>query len=578
MDESLLSIASTLVDSCSFSLNESFDDENEQAGKSNGKNGVMKPFLCRGRITDIQSTNEKLSSPTTTAISLEITESATDRSDRTTVSKLELVRAKTRLLRKQGSQKIKESRASLCKSRTTSIEESQPAANPPPYPPPSVHNKARSARIKQKHSKPTGDLKRDPNAGFSDFLRRSNSVIDRLSAEIAISGNIINQSVDCDATFNDTVANKTNNFTSDLCSQNYYTKNGQDEKSIRDDEDSIHNVSVGEDWDQTTISASLPRTPSSSARLQRSIRMPPSRSRSQSGLPPPEVVVKRITPRGPTRAAPQETEISFSGSPSTTFPPRSTVDRHLRKRPPSISSLRGDCASMYNANQRCEKLAMENDCLKRQLELLESRHRDSQMKLVEQFQRKGDEKTQGEKEEPGIVTPSSCKTSKINAYSFSRKKKKKWSDRRRVAVLLLFAPFLIASTIWLYQSVRSGSSNQSGAQNGIHLTTMMRKGVLSQSLFSETKDTLISDNSNSDTDNEEDIITDNSDEHPLVLHEPPILEFESAKNNEQNNSRKKASRFIQILSRMKFSHQNDPMGVWFEAHRRISTEKHHAEL
>eukprot|EP00531_Pseudo-nitzschia_arenysensis_P018066 CAMPEP_0116124450 /NCGR_PEP_ID=MMETSP0329-20121206/5286_1 /TAXON_ID=697910 /ORGANISM="Pseudo-nitzschia arenysensis, Strain B593" /LENGTH=572 /DNA_ID=CAMNT_0003618429 /DNA_START=128 /DNA_END=1846 /DNA_ORIENTATION=- len=567
-DESLMSTASTLIDSCSASVNEAFDDENDQEGKES--------FVCRGRITEDTTTNSQLASPTTTAITLEITESATTRSERTTASKLEVLRAKNRRLREEGSQKIQKSRDSLRKSRTVgmdvSVDESlPPVANPPPYPPPSVHNQAKAARLEQEQAGPSGGFKHNPNAEFSDFLRRSNSVIDRLSAEMAMAGSIINQSVDGDSSFNDTVASKTNDFATNLCVGNYYTKIGQDEKSIQNDENSIHNISVGEDWDQTTISASLAGTRSSSMR-QRSIKVPSVRPMSQSGLPPPEVVVKRVTPREPSNATTKEVDASFSGDTTMSYPPRSTVDRHLRQRPPSIYSSQRDSASMYNTNQKVEKLSMENDCLKRQLDLLESRHRDSQIKLMEQLQLKRDELS--EEGEPGTITSLSVKSSITKKYALNRKKKK-WSDRRRLAVLLLFAPLLISTIIWLYQSARNRPTNGSSINSErIDLSSMMRDGVLGNSGFGETVDTILSDESG-ESNNEETIEMDDINESSLVVHDP-LPEYEDFEDD--GESRKKVPRFERIFSRLKFSHKNDAVGVWHENHRKIATEKRHAEL
>jgi hypothetical protein len=588
LDESLLSTASTLIDSCSTSLNESFDDTTGQDDESKEKNGI-KPFLCRGRITNLSAgrTNSKkgnteIASPITTAINLEIIESATctDRTERTTASKLDRLRVKTRLLRKQGSQKIEETRASLRKSRTIPIESPPtPSPHPPPYPPPSVHNTATAGRTKRDDFELTIDFKHDPDVELSNFLRRSNSVIDRLSTEIAMAGSIINQSGhDRDTIFNDSTVTKINGFASNLYDQDKYSDIGQDQQSIHNEDNSLHNISIGEDWDQTTISVTPPGSPSSSAMESRQIsaKAPPRRSMFNSGLPPPEVLVKRISTRAPPRADPRVAEVSFSGSTSSSFAPIAVVDRHRLQRPPSISSLRGDCASMYNKNQKCEKLAMENDCLKRQLDLLESRHRDAQRKLMEQLHRK---KHQEEQEEQTIAS-STTETSQSNTYGYHRKKKKR-SNRHRMAVLLLLASFLISSTLWFYPSVLNISlsrTNDSSIADGIGLAFMKRGGVLRQALFRET---VFSDNS-SDTNNEEHCIIDDLDDEPdnlLVLHEPPTIyrEFENA-NNDESNSGKKAGRFKRFVSRMQIGHEQNPMGVWLKTHRKITTKKHHAEL
>ena len=553
-DASLMSTASTLNDSCS-----TFDDDSKG------------PLLCRGRITDDEPGFEKLASPTTTAISLEITESVGDKSvaksERTTESKLERLRTKNQILRKKGSQRIREARNSLSRSVAT-VDESHTTtemANPPPYPPPSMLDEVEAVPIDANDTKPT-DAKE-----FSDFLRRSNNVLDRLSAEMAMASNLLNQSVvDDGGSFNDALPKKTNDFSSNLCVQNFQTKIGRDEKSIKNEENSIHNISVGEDWDQTTISATLEDTPSSSARhsfqpsLQPSIKAPNLRQKSQSGLPPPEVVVKRVSPRakGPTRIAHREADNSFTGS-STSFQPRSPLERHLRQRPPSMG---GDCASMYNSNQKVEKLALENDYLKRQLELLESRHRDAQRQLLEQSHWRIEEEPHGTPE------PSAHKSSRAAAYSFGRRKRK--SERRQMTMLLVVAPFMIASTIYLYQSVHTASTNS------VNLNSMVRDGVLNHQSYGKAHETVTpeeSDETDSDDADWDEEFDEDIDEHTVVLLEtsPENDNFES---DGEAKSGKKKNRLQRWLSRIEVSTHNDPMGAWYEAHRRISIERQNSEL
>lgn len=584
LDESLLSTASTLIDSCT-SLHARFDDMIDNIDASKENNGAQ-PFRCHGRIPNFATErtintkgNAKIAYPITTVVSLDMADSATDRSERTTASKLDRLRAKTRLLRKQGTQKIEETRSSLRKARTLSIK-SPPAPHPPPYPPPSLYNKVTAARRKQERSEPTKKFEHIPKAKLSDFLRRSNSVIDRLSAEMAMAGSIINQSsCNDDETFNDASANnRTNDFSSCLHVRNDYFDIGKDQKIIQNENDSIHDISIGEDWDESTISATPPGSPSTSSRESRSTETPPQRSLNTSGLPPPEVVVKRINPPdspliSPVVASPRRfEEVSFSEAASVTFAPRAIVeDRHRRKRPPSIST-RGDCASMYNTNQKVEKLAIENDCLKRQLDLLESRHRDSQRKLKEQMEL---EQEVQEEEHSEIITTPINKTSQSKTYGYHRKKKK--SGRRRLGVLLLLTPFLIAATVWIYRSVHTASlsrTNATFAADISGLAYMMPEKVLRQADCGET---VFSDNSN-------DINIDDNDVHDepdnfVVLHEPPIQyrESDSAKHDE-SNSGKKASRFKRFVSRIKIRHDQNPMGVWLKKHQQIKTKNHHAEL
>ena len=568
-----MSTASTLMDSCATSMNETLDDTTDQADE--------KPFLCSGRIADLSAvpTNSKkgdaeIASPITTAVNLEITESAT------TPSKLDRLRVKNRLLRRQGSLKIEESRASLRKSRTIPIESPPtPTPHPPPYPPPSVHNTATAVRLNQEDVELTRDFRHDPDVELSNFLRRSNSVIDRLTTEMAMAGSIINQSDhDRDTSFKDSNVTKTNDFSSNMYDEKNHSDIGEDQESIHNQDNSVHNISIGEDWDQTTISASASGYPSSSEQesQQISAKAPAKRSMFNSGLPPPEVTVKRINTRAPPRADPRVAEISFTGSESSNFAPIPVIHRHRLQRPPSISSLRGDCASMYNKNQKCEKLAMENDCLKRQLDLLESRHRDSERKLMEQLHRKKNREEQDEE----TVASSTTETSQSNAYGYHHKKKKR-SNRHRMTVLLLLASFLISSIVWFYPSVLDASLyriNGSSGIDGFSLAFMKREGVPSQAL---SDGTVLSDNS-SDTTNKGHCIIDEIDDEPddlLVLHEPPIKDqkFDSADSDESYSS-KNASRFERLAARMKIGHDQNPMGAWLKTHRKITTKKHHSEL
>jgi len=221
---------------------------------------------------------------------------------------------------------------------------------------------------------------------------------------------------------------------------------------------------------------------------------------------------------------------------------------------------------MYNTNQKVEKLAMENDCLKRQLDLLESRHRDSERKFMERMHLNGDELS--EEDQPGTILSSSGKTSLTKKKYTLNRKKKKWSERRKLAVMLLLGPFLISSIIWLYQTSRSVPA---AASDGIKLTNMMREGVLGNSAFGETSETLFSDH----TDNEETAdYMDDYDDKNLVVHGP--FDFEA--DGESSSSKKKLPRFKRILSRLKFSNKNDEMGAWHENHRKTTTKKLHAEL
>jgi len=573
IDESLMSTASTLMDSCATSMNETFDDTTDQSDE--------KPFLCSGRIADSSAgcTNSKkgnaeIASTITTATNLEITERAA------TASKLDRLRVKNRLLRRQGSQKIEESRASLRKCRTIPIESPPtPTPHPPPYPPPSVHNTATAARLNQEDVELTRDFKHDPDVELSNFLRRSNSVIDRLTTEMAMAGSIINQSGhDRDMSLNDSTVTKTNDFASNMYDERNYNDIGEDQESIHNQDNSLHNISIGEDWDQTTISASASGYPSSSEQESRQIsaNAPPKKSMFNSGLPPPEVTVKRISTRAPPRADPRVAEVSYTGSESSNFAPIPVVHRHRLQRPPSISSLRGDCASMYNQNQKCEKLAMENDCLKRQLDLLESRHRDSERNIMEQLHRK----KHHEKQDEETVASTTTETSQSNTYGYHHKKKKK-SIRHRIAVLLLLASFLISSTVWFYPSVLDislSSINYSFATDGFGLAFMKREGIPSQALFGET---VLSDNSSDTTKEGHRIIDDLDDEpdDPLVLHEPPIKDqkFDSS-DNDESDSGKNTSRFERLVARTKIGHDQNPMGAWLKTHRKITTKKHHSEL
>jgi len=475
MDESLISTASTLVDSYSGSINVSTDDENDYIDVGTENRHGVRSLIYRGEIAkfatgsiDVKRGKVMIISPSMSSIN-----TSSNLSAGTTSSRLDDLRAKTWLLRKQSAQKIEESRESLRKTRTLSIEESSP---PPPYPPPSVQNEVTKQRIKGKQPICVNE--------FSDFLRRSNSVIDRLSTEIATAGSIINEN----SSRPDRTADNTNarEKTNDFVSNRYST---QQENEIRKEQarscykpNKEHNISVHEDWCQSTISASSspPDSPSTSVPDSRELtpKSSPASYLNASGLPPPEVVVKRKSPEASPRSTIGAIDESFLESPSTKLALKAKFEgRHLRQRPPSSVSSIGDCASMYNTKQKCEKLSLENDCLKRQLDLLESRHRDAQLELL---QGRDDQELQAE-QEPEILFPSTSK--------------KKLRKQYRLFVLLFLAPFAISSLFWLYRSPSNGSCPKlvaPSAKNGIDLSSFIREGVSGQV---PSEETVFSDNS-----------------------------------------------------------------------------------
>ena len=109
-----------------------------------------------------------------------------------------------------------------------------------------------------------------------------------------------------------------------------------------------------------------------------------------------------------------------------------------------------------------------------------------------------------EEEHSEIITTPINKTSQSKTYGYHRKKKK--SGRRRLGVLLLLTPFLIAATVWIYRSVHTASlsrTNATFAADISGLAYMMPEKVLRQADCGET---VFSDNSN-------DINIDDNDVH-----------------------------------------------------------------
>lgn len=349
LDESVLSTASTLIDSCSVSLDEYLDKKPiRHAGGAKENNGVNSKSIMgwkqsnlknakSGKNTSaatysnaaamIEDRNPNIISPfgsqfaisTNRLLLLSTDHSVGGSTTCTETSKLDLLRAKTRLLRKQGSQKIAESRESLRKRRTVSIE-SPPRAyrsagsqEELPAPSPKPRRTAAASIMKGTMVKRRVDL--------PVLLRRSNNVIDQLTSEIATAGNIINESSSHEVDM--TIRLDTTALISDevITLPPPIVEPFDDQESIENDDTSLHNLSVDDDWDHSTISASAPYTPSIYDPLTYSndnVTPPPSQSVNCSGLPPPEVVVKITAPRSPKPRTAAET-------------------RHLRQRPPSLS-------------------------------------------------------------------------------------------------------------------------------------------------------------------------------------------------------------------------------------------------
>lgn len=112
----------------------------------------------------------------------------------------------------------------------------------------------------------------------------------------------------------------------------------------------------------------------------------------------------------------------------------------------------------------------------------------------------------------------------------------------------------------------------------------MRDGVLNHPPFGKTDETMASkesDDSSAQGDSDdfeaEEDLDEDIDDHTVVLLEPSP-ENDNFDSNGEEKSGKLKSRLQRWLSRIEVSHRNDPMGAWYEAHRRIATEKHHSEL
>merc|ERR1712238_453148 len=96
--------------------------------------------------------------------------------------------------------------------------------------------------------------------------------------------------------------------------------------------------------------------------------------------------------------------------------------RSLRKQQPPPSS---PCFSMYNKNQKCQKLQVENDCLKRQLNVLESRNRVTQRKLTKKLRyqnKKVSEENNDNDDDDALVDDDEIITSSLSNDSNKEKK------------------------------------------------------------------------------------------------------------------------------------------------------------
>jgi len=583
LDESLLSTASTLVDSCSMSVDPSVDrdriyrsvaatrKENKRNSSSSSNNnksnnnnnalkvvGKVKPLVFRkqrphqtiscdtananvnvntssaaqivgkgnlgmiitpsARTTGTTATTTTTTTTTTNGMAFPSDHSVGASTTNSNASRLDVLRARNNLLRKQSSQKISDSRASLCKTRTPSFDLCSPprpsrpvekpeelltplqgtaiaTAVPPPGPPPSMSVSMQKRCTASSATLMIGTMVPGSNEKIDlpFLLRRSNSLINQLSTEIATAGDIMshhsgrksdtnpNSNTNTRLIPDSSTSSSSINDGNSQCQYPYQYRNFSspsrpivesfdhenmdvqididNNNDIDIDADTFHTLSFDEDWDQSTISASAPCEPLSP--LHENItRLPPPQPQStnSSGLPPPEVVVTITSPRSPT-------------------PQAVSVLRHHKQRPPSISPRKGDCASMYNTNQKVEKLSIENDCLKRQLEILESRHRDWQRKMDKHLLHNNHEQVPEALRTPGSPTISTAsEESKVNKsyqYNYSNNNRRRSKgDRRRHLVLLLVAPLLIGSTLWFFRAVQ----NASLARRNMHRNNSNRAG------------------------------------------------------------------------------------------------------
>jgi len=248
---------------------------------------------------------------------------------------------------------------------------------------------------------------------------------------------------------------------------------------------------------------------------------------------------------------------------------------------------------MYNNNQNCEKLRIENDCLKRQLELLESRHRDSQRILMENlFQGRGEHK---EWEKKHLSTSLINKFSRSISFSHHRSKKK-LNGCRHLSLLLLFVPIVISLAVRSYDSIRSINLPARKDIASRNSQAFRKRKRFSPTVFIENYDSTTEEKMQTISEerrNKQDTRTvhsvnddltrtggiDDVNENHLILRypSPRFRNFGRSKVNEKSSS-KAGSLLKRFLSRIEIPHEQNLIGVWSKKYEQIATIIHHAEL
>lgn len=212
---------------------------------------------------------------------------------------------------------------------------------------------------------------------------------------------------------------------------------------------------------------------------------PPSPLRvSSSLLQPPDVVVRPGT---------TIEEGSSSAVAEVAAASHRRHHRRLRKQQQPSSP----CFSMYNKDQKCQKLEVENDCLKRQLNLLESRNRDTERKLTKKLRHQNKKISEEDNDDDDVVVDNDNdddveeiasslmndsnkedegrhhrlthhrhqrkNTPSKGSLSYRRKRRKK--KRHKVVMVCIVAPLFVSLTLWFYQSVRNTPSSSSYYMN-----------------------------------------------------------------------------------------------------------------
>ncbi|OEU17833.1 hypothetical protein FRACYDRAFT_238262 [Fragilariopsis cylindrus CCMP1102] len=446
-DDGQLSTASTLIGSCddttipspSNSSRDDNDNNNNNNNEDEDDDVLLKPVVLwksdeKERDEHVKVTRSNNAIPNTT----------TD-STRTSLSKLERLRAKTKQLRMQGRQKIADSRESIRLNRTVVIIPDVDFVDENPST--TTRTCTCACTPTTTDSTPPPSLSAAAVAVSPSPLSTSGSVDIDIDIDIDIDTVIDNNNSDLIVV---SPLKTTSPPSSPWIGKVSTDENFDEDSNVvndNDDDMSVH-------WDESTLSISPPSSPPISPPSIISPISPPQLVSSAAQLLPPPEVERHDHHRKHHHK-------------------RRKQKQSQQKRPTS-SPGSSVCFSMYNKNQKCQKLQIENDCLKRQLDLLESRHRDWQINLTTKIRRKQKENNNDfilidddEEEEDNDLF------SRKSMYYRRKKNRNCHRRKRKIAAILVFAPLLVSLTLWSYRTIRNTTTTPSSLSSLYNVNNML---------------------------------------------------------------------------------------------------------